>query len=223
MKKICLALFLVFPYAQVFSQNSISIDAGYLRSHTNVSEYLRTGRSSNLMDSVKIYPDVNSFQADFHADFDLGKRFYFSTGFHYARKGLAEVDHADTVATFFVHPIQHYVGLSFLVGYRYQFKHSRFGLLGATGPQVDFAVGKPNNGALYSGTYQQFFMPFSRFNEVDLSWTVEAGPTFRLGPGDAALKLCYKYGLSDVLEDAFIIGRSSSFGITLGYSIRLTK
>ena len=110
-----------------------------------------------------------------------------------------------------------------MVEYHYMFRNSKFGLLFGTGPQVDYAVGKPNNGALYSGTYSRFFMPFSRYNEVDLSWAVMAGGTFRLGPGDVAVKISYLYGLSDVLEDAFIIGRSSSFGITAGYAFRLGK
>ena len=66
-------------------------------------------------------------------------------------------------------------------------------------------------------------MPFSRFNEVDLSWMSEAGVSYKLGPGDVVVRLSYLYGMSDVLEDAFIVGRSMSAGITVGYSFKLSE
>ncbi len=223
MKKIILLASLGFMALRLFSQNSISADAGYLRSHTNVAEYVRNDRNSSLFDTVSLIPNSGSFQAALTVHFDLGKHFFLATGFHYERKGMSEVDVTDTVTTYYVNAYQHYAGLSMLIEYQYDFRKSKFGILMATGPQVDFAVGKPNTGVLYSGKYYWLFMPFSKFSEVDFSWTVEAGPTFKLGPGEVFAKVCYRYGLSDILQDAYVIGRSSSFGISAGYSFRLTK
>jgi hypothetical protein len=66
-------------------------------------------------------------------------------------------------------------------------------------------------------------MPFSKFNEVDLSWVGEAGCSYQLGPGDVIFRITYHYGLSDVLEDAFVVARSMSLGATIGYSFKLSK
>jgi hypothetical protein len=221
MKKISIFLFLVFLCIQLNAQNSVSIDAGYLRTHTSAAEYLRDGSPSTLLDYVTLKPDIGSFQTSVAVNIGLGKSFFLSTGFHYAQKGMQEVSVHDTATTYFVKAAQHYFGLSMMIEYHYIFRKSRFGLMAATGPQVDFAVGKPNNGSLYSGTFSKYFMPFSRFSETDVSWTVEAGATYKLGPGNVFAKLCYRYGLSDMLEDAFIIGRSASYGVSVGYSVNL--
>ena len=159
---------------------------------------------------------MGSFKAAINIDIDLGKKFFLSTGFHYCEKGLAKVSFiSKTGYIWYGDARQQYFGLSVFLGYHYQFPHSKFGLQLATGPQIDFTVGTPNDGALYSGPYYRFFQPFSRFNEVDLSIVAEAGVTYKLGPGDVIARLSYLYGMSDVLEDAFIIGRSMSAAITL--------
>jgi hypothetical protein len=159
-----------------------------------------------------------------NADFDLGRNFYLSTGFHYSNKGLSNVTFTDSTGWPWTTPArQNYVGLSMLVGYHFHLNQSRFGLQLATGPQADFAVGTPNGGALFSGPYYRFFMPFSRFNEVDLSWVAEAGCSYRLGPGDFLVRATYMYGLSDVMEDPFVVGRTMSVGLSVGYSFRLKK
>ncbi|MEI7662288.1 MAG: outer membrane beta-barrel protein [Bacteroidota bacterium] len=222
MKKICFLVFLGVYSFHLHAQNSIGIDAGYIRTHTSVAEYIRTGRSTSLLDSVALSPDLGSFQAAFRVSIDLGKRFFFSPGFHYARKGLKKVSFNDSI-NYYVDAIQHYAGFSLMTGYQFDFKKSRFGIFLETGPLIDFAVGKPNNGSLFSGSQNRIFMPFTRYNEVDFSWTIEAGPTYKIGPGKAMVRLTYRYGLSDVLEDTFIIGRSSSFGISAGYSMNLGK
>jgi hypothetical protein len=167
---------------------------------------------------------VGSVTAAVNVDIDLGNSFYLSTGFYYSNKGLANVTFTDSTGwPWTTAARQHYVGLSMLVGYKVHFKESRFGLQFATGPRVDFAVGTPNPGTLFSGPYYRFFMPFCRFNEVDLSWVAEAGVSYKLGPGDVIARLSYLYGLSDVLEDAFVVGRSMSLGLTVGYSFKLSE
>ena len=222
MKKTILILVICWISGQLLAQNSIGIEAGFLGTHTSVAEYLRTGRKDYLLDSVMLSPYIGSFQAAITTQIDLGKRFFLETGFHYSRKGMSEVAFTHKSTKYYVNPGQRYIGLSVMIEYLYRFKKSKFGIIGGTGIQVDFAVGKPNNGALYSGSYNYFFMPFCRFNELDLSWAVKAGVAYKLGPGDVIVKLSYLYGLSDVLEDAFIIGRSMSAGITVGYSFKLS-
>ena len=223
MKKIFLLLSLYWLSVQLLAQNTISIQAGFLGTHTSVAEYTRAGRYDNLLDSVRLKQNIGSFQALITTDLDMGKNFIFSTGFHFAQKGIAEVSHTDSTTTYITRAYQNYVGLSAMIGYHIHFKKSKFGLQLQTGPQVDFAVGTPNNGALFSGCGYKFFNAFCRFNEVDLSWVAAAGVTYRLGPGDMVVRVAYLYGLSDVLEDAYIIGRSMSVGITMGYSIKLSK
>ncbi|MEI7498885.1 MAG: outer membrane beta-barrel protein [Bacteroidota bacterium] len=224
MKRTILLLFISFFFSILQAQNSIGIQVGFLGTHTAVAEYARIQRNDYLLDSVTLNPNVGSFQAAVTTDIGLGMNFFLSTGFHYSNKGLAKVTFIDSAGWIWTTPArQHYVGLSLLLGYHFHFKQSKFGLLIATGPQADFAVGTPNGGALFSGPYYRFFMPFSRFNEVDLSWATEAGLSYNMGPGDIILKLSYLFGLSDVLEDAFIVGRSMSYGISVGYAIRLSS
>ncbi len=222
MKKTILLIFLGLFLIQLQAQNFIGIEVGFLGTHTNVAEYERIGRKDYLLDSVSIRTNVGSIQVAINADIDLGKNLFLSTGFHYSYKGLANVSYTDTSGWIWSSSArQNYVGLSILMGYHFHFKKSKLGLQVATGLQADFAVGTPNAAALFSGPYYRFFMPFSRFNEVDLSWRTDAALTHTLGPGDVMVKLSYLYGLSDVLEDAFIVGRSMSLGLSVGYALRL--
>ncbi|MCX6279481.1 MAG: outer membrane beta-barrel protein [Bacteroidetes bacterium] len=222
MKTTFLIIILGWLACQSPAQNSISIEAGFLGTYTSIAEYPSIGRTDFLLDSMKLFQNVGSFHAALSANIELGKKFFLSTGFHYSRKGLKEVDYTDTDGyIWYTSAQQHYLGLSVLVGYKFRLKNSRFGFQFATGTQADFAIGTPNGGALFSGSYHRFFMPFSRFNEVDLSWVAEGGCSYKLGPGDVIVKLTYHYGLSDVLEDPFVIGRSMSYGISAGYSFNL--
>ncbi|MCX6307050.1 MAG: outer membrane beta-barrel protein [Bacteroidetes bacterium] len=224
MKKTILILLISWISFQMNAQNSIGIQVGILGTHTSVAEYERIERFDNLLDSVDLSPDVASVQAAINVDIDLGKNFFLSTGFHYSKKGLANVVFTDSTGWPWQTPArQHYMGMSMLIGYHFHFRHSKFGLQVAAGPQADFAIGTPNGGALFSGPYYRFFMPFCRFNEVDLGVRAEVGASYKLGPGDVVVKLSYLYGMSDVLEDAFIVARSMSYGISLGYSLRLSK
>lgn len=224
MKKTILILFISWISVQLHAQNSIGVQVGFLGTHTSVAEYERIERRDFLLDSVTISPDVGSVLASINADIDLGKNLFLSTGFHYSNKGLAEVTFVDPTGwPWTTAARQQYVGLSMLIGYHFHFNQNKFGLQLATGPKADFAVGDPNGGALFSGPYYRFFMPFSRFNEVDLSWMTEAGVNYKLGPGDVVVRLSYLYGMSDVLEDAFIVARSMSLGLTVGYSFKLTE
>ncbi|MCK9422898.1 MAG: PorT family protein [Bacteroidales bacterium] len=222
MKKVILIGLLGFFNLLLQAQNSISIQVGYLGTHTSVAEYSRVGRTDYLLDSMSLERNVGSLMVALIADIELGNHFFFSPGFRYSDKGLSRVTFIDsTEYPWTTAARQHYIGLSTLLGYHLPFKSSKFGLQVATGIQADFAVGQPNGGALFSGPYSRFFMPFSRFNEVDLSWITEFAGSYRLGPGDVVLRISYLYGLSDVIEDPFVIGRSMSLGVSVGYSFKL--
>ena len=223
-KKVPFFIILVLLATQVAGQNAISFTAGYLGTHTSVAEYERINRVDQLLDSMKLYPNVGSFQATLATDIGLGKNLFLTAGFHYSYKGLKEVDFFDSTGyPWHTAARQHYVGISLLIGYKYHFRDSKWGIQLSTGPQVDFGVGMPNAGTLFSGPYYRFFMPFCRFNEVDLSWSAELGCYYKLGPGDIVLRAKYLYGLSDVLEDPFVIGRTMSVGVSMGYSFPLGK
>lgn len=208
--------------SQASAQNGIGLQAGFLGTFTSVAEYPRIGRLDHLLDSMNIYSNVGSLQVAIQTEISLGKGIYLSPGFHYCQKGFAEVDFTDSTGyIWYTSARQHYGGLSVLIGYRFAIRNSQFGIQIATGPQIDFAIGAPNEGSLFSGPYSRFFMPFSRFNEVDVTWRAEFGVFYKLGPGAVGIKLNYQYGLSDVLEDPFVVARSQSAGFTAGYTLYL--
>lgn len=216
-------LLLAAPFA-VMAQNSLSAHFGFLGTHTSVAEYERINRQDMLLDSMSLKTNVGSFQASIEADIDLGKNFYLATGLNYCKKGLAQVNFTDSTGWTWSIPDgarQNYAGISLLIGYQHKFRDSRLGYKAATGFKCDFAVGTPNGGVLFSGPYYRFFLPFSEFSEVDLGWMTEAALTYKWGPGDVVLKLSYTYGLSDVMKDPWVVGRTMSGGLSLGYSIAL--
>lgn len=222
MKKTIIALYFTCLFATGIGQNSIGLQVGFLGTHTSIAEYERINRHDYLLDSMSLKTNVGSVMAAVNVDIDLGRNFFLSTGFNYCNKGLANVTFTDSTGWPWTTPArQHYAGLSMLVGYHFHFRDSKLGLQIATGPKIDFAVGTPNGGVLFSGPYYRFFMPFSRFSEVDLGWMAEAGLRYSLGPGDMVFRLSYVYGLSDALEDAWVVGRSMSLGITVGYAFKL--
>jgi len=224
MKKAIFLLVFSWISVQLHAQNAIGIQAGFLGTHTSVAEYERLGRYDNLLDSVTISTNVGSVQAMVNFDVAIGRNLFLSPGFQYCSKGLADVTFIDSTGYYWIAPArQNYMGMSLLAGYNFRFKESKIGLRLATGLRADFAIGTPNPGTLFSGNYSRFLMPFSRFNETDLTWISEVGVSYQLGPGDIIARLNYLYGLSDVLEDAFVVGRSMSLGISVGYSFRLPK
>jgi len=222
MKKIILSVTFILILFHLKGQNSIGIQIGFLGTQTRIAEYLRPDQQDYLLDFVTLNRYVGSVHAAINADVDIGKDFSLSTVFHYEQKGLSKVSYTDSNQVVYeVKALQHYLGLSLMIQYRLHFRESKFGMLFGTGPKFDFAIGTPNDGALYSGKYRNYLMPFSRFNDVDVSWGAEVGGTYSFGPGNFILMISYLYGLSDVLEDAFIVGRSQSLCLSLGYSFTL--
>jgi hypothetical protein len=213
-------LFMVIAGAAA-AQTRLGIHVGYTGTYTRIAEYERIERRDFLLDSVYLKKSSGFLQAMVTLEVDMGKGFYYQPGWHYSRKGLTEVRFRDSTGYDWVTTAyQHYVGLSQMLGYRIRLHDQRMELALATGLQADFAVGTPNGGALFSGPYYRFFMPFCRFNEVELGWCSEGSFSCKAGPGMAAFRLRYIYGLSDVLEDAFVIGRSMTLGLSLGYIVK---
>lgn len=218
-----LFLFLILTASVNLSgQTTVALHAGYLGTITRVAEYERIDRQDHLLDSMTLDKQTGSFQAGLQAEIDLGRNFFLSPGFHYSKKGLARVVFTDSTGwPWQTAARQHYAGISLLFGYRYAFPGSRFGCQLATGLRTDYAVGTPNAGALFSGPYYRFFMPFCRFDETELLWMTEGGLTYKLGPGSVLMRITFLYGLSDALEDNYVIGRTLSGGVSLGYAIKL--
>jgi hypothetical protein len=173
---------------------------------------------------MTITPWVNSLHLELFIEQELSRHILLTTGIHYSNKGLQNVTFTDSTGyPWSTAARQHYLGISVLAGYKVVFKNSVSGLVFATGPHIDFTVGDPNGGALFAGPYSRFFGPVCRFNELDVAWAIEAGYRLRLGPGNLTVDLRYLFGLSDVLEDPFFIGRTMSFGFGAGYILPLGK
>lgn len=223
MKILFVILSFVTCCSSLRGQNSVGLQAGYQYTYTKIAEYLRPGQNFYFINYVTLNQARNSIHAAITIDIDLGKRFFLSTGFHYAEKGLTSITYTDTLnVTLIYRANKPYLGVSTLLKYRYVFGESKFGVFLSSGPKIDFAIGYLNIGeqSIYRGS--DFIVPFARFNQVDFTWATELGVTYSLGPGDLMFKISYMYGLSDVLKDDYTVGKTGSFGIDVGYSFRLS-
>ena len=224
MKKLLLVLIISCALGSLQAQNSFSLAAGYIFTHTSVAEYQRPDYNYYLLDYVSINPNRNSFHASLVADLDIGSRFYLSTGLHYQEMGMTNISFTDTINDFYSYKAnQHYIGWSLLVKYHYQFRESKFGIFAAVGPKVDFAVGYLNIAEQAPFRARDSMTPFARFNTIDFSIAVEAGGTCHLGPGTLFAKINYFQGLSDVLRDDYIVGKTISIGLDVGYTLPLNQ
>lgn len=223
MKKLLLVIIMTYSFGALQGQNSFSLSAGYLFTHTSIAEYKRPGNNYYFLDYVSVDPNMSSFHASFSADIDLGNRFFFSTGMHYQEMGMANINFVDTLNDFYSYPAnQHYIGWSLLLKYNYQFRDSRFGVFAGVGPKVDFAVGYLNIAEQAPYRAMNSMTPFARFNTIDFSIAVEAGATYKLGPGNLLAKINYYQGLSDVLRDDYVVGKTICIGLDVGYSVNLS-
>ena len=224
MKKLLFVLIMVFSLGSLQGQNSFSLAAGYLFTHTSVAEYKRPDYNYYLLDYVTLKPNRSSVHVSLTADLDIGNRFYLSTGLHYQQMGISNITFVDTLNDYFSYKAnQHYIGWSLLVKYHYQFRESKFGIFAGIGPKVDFAVGYLNIAEQAPYRARDSMTPFARFNVVDFSIAVEAGATYQLGPGSLLAKINYFQGLSDVLRDPYVVGKTISVGVDVGYTLPLEQ
>jgi len=223
MKKLLFLTAIMLSLGSLQGQNSLSLSAGYLFSHTGVAEYKRPDYNYYLLDVVSIDPNTSSFHASFMVDLDLGNRFFLSTGMDYQKMGISNVSFTDTINDFYSYPAnQHYLGWALLLKYKYLFRNTRIGVYVGAGPKVDFAVGYLNIAEQAPLRAANTLTPFARFNTVDFSIAVEAGITCSIGPGSLFAQLNYFQGLSDVLRDNYVVGKTLSLGFDVGYTIPLT-
>ena len=201
-----------------FSQNQLRIRGGILSTHTSVSEYSR-GLNYFYFDSVLLDANTYSPQFSVDIDLDLGKRFFLTTGLGYSKKGLPSIHYIN--GDYWYDASQQYLGMNFQIKYHHKFADKRFGIFGAVGFKVDFAVGGPNNAEITNEDGAAYFHAFGTFNQVDLSLPSQVGLSYKLGPGDIVLDINFQNGLSDVFSDRFVAGRTFSVGACLGYSFYL--
>ncbi|MFH1295984.1 MAG: outer membrane beta-barrel protein [Bacteroidota bacterium] len=224
MKKLLSVIVVICSLGTLQGQNSLSLAAGYLFTHTSVAEYKRPDYNYYLLNYVSLDPDRSSFHASLTADLDLGNRFYLSTGVHYQQMGITNISFSDTLNDYYSYKAnQHYLGWSLLLKYHYHFRESKCGIFAGVGPKVDFAVGYLNIAEQAPFRARDSMTPFARFNTVDFSIAIEAGTTYRLGPGTLFAKVNYFQGLSDVLRDDYVVGKTISVGVDVGYTLPLEQ
>ncbi len=224
MKKLLFVVIMVCSLGTLQGQNSLSLAAGYLYIHTSVAEYQRPDYNYYLLDYVSLDPNRSSFHASLNADLDLGNHFFLSTGLHYQEMGISNISFVDTLNDFYSYKAnQHYLGWSLLFKYHHSFRNSKFGIFAGVGPKVDFAIGYLNIAEQAPFRARDSMTPFARFNTVDFSIAVEAGTTYRLGPGSLFAKVNYFQGLSDVLRDDYVVGKTISIGLDVGYTLPLEQ
>lgn len=213
-------LFIVFFIITLSShgQQQIRIKGGVLSTNTSISEYSR-GLSYFYYDSVTLDTRRTTPQLNVEIDIKLSKDFYLTTGLGYSRKGLASIyyDNGD----YWYAAKQEYMGMIFQLKYHRKFKNEKFGVFGAAGFKVDHAVGGPNGAQIATDGASDYFHAFGTFNQVDFSLHTLVGLSYKIGPGDIVFDFNFQNGLSDVMKDPFVVGRTFSMGAALGYSFYL--
>lgn len=212
-------LILCFVFFQgLKAQNQIRLRGGITSTNTTVSEYDRGGGvfyyDSVALDTKVVYPAIN-----LDVDIDLGKNFFLSTGLSYMRKGIEEI-HYD-YGSYWYEARQEYMGINILLKYHYRFNESKFGLFAAGGMRADFTVGGPNSAEIANGYGSKYFQAFGTFQAVEFVLPTMIGASYKLGPGEVSLDINFLKGLTDIIPDQYIVGRTFSMGICLGYSVYL--
>lgn len=196
-------------------QNQLRMRAGVLSTNTAVSEYSR-GLGYFYYDSVNIDSRATAATLNMDIDLDMGKRFFFSTGLSYSKKGLPLIYYPQGEYGYTAN--QEYMGMNFQLKYHYKFSDETFGLFAASGFRSDFAVGGPPSAEIANDTKSAYFQSFGTFKSAEFSFNTIFGISYRLGPGDITLDATILYGLSDTMTDRFAVGRTFSIGTSLGYS-----
>ena len=221
MRKILFLILFCGLIINLYSQNKISLKAGFLSTYTSIAEY-REPRQGFLLDSVDLDKQVFGPLVSFDIDIELGKNFYMVSGFGYDRKGLKEIEHTDAFGVSRSKSArQNYLGLHIQLKYHYHFKNNKFGFFAASGPKVDFAIGGSNYAEYSLVPGNEYFHEFGSFNVVEFLWYTNIGVSYRLGPGELFFDINMLNGLSDALRNRFIIAKTISGGAAIGYSIYL--
>jgi hypothetical protein len=169
---------------------------------------------SVTLDTRVVFPSVNV-----DVDIDLGKRWYLTTGLSYMRKGIESVYYNG--GGYAYEARQEYMGMNILLKYHYKFNNDKIGLYAAGGLRADFTVGGPNNAEITYGGGENYFHAFGTFGTTEFLLPTLVGVSYKLGPGDITFDVNFLKGLSDIIPDRFIVGRTFSMGVSLGYSFYL--
>jgi hypothetical protein len=113
------------------------------------------------------------------------------------------------------------MGIHMQIKYHYRFSDSKAGLFLATGPKVDFAIGGSNYSEFSLAPGYDYYHTFGSFNVVEFLWYTNLGVSYRIGPGELIFDAHILNGLSDAIRNRYIIGKTTSFGASAGYSLYL--
>ncbi|HSG67226.1 MAG TPA: outer membrane beta-barrel protein [Bacteroidales bacterium] len=222
MKRNIFILSLILISTIMQAQNQIRVKIGALGTYTAVAEYIRPGNAGYLIDSIDLDQQVFGMLAAIEMDIDLGKNFFLVAGFGYNRKGLSNITYNDILTGTYTRAArQNYLGINLQLKYHYRFKQSGFGVFLSTGPKIDFAIGEPNYAEYSLSIGKEYFHAFGHYNFAEFIWYTNPGVTYSLGPGELYLDVNLLNGLSDIINDSYIIGKTTSFGISFGYSFNL--
>lgn len=220
MKQIILSIWAITVFAPVFGQNQFIIKAGVLHTNTSVSEYDR-GLGYYYYDSLSIDATLSTPHVALDVDIDLGKHCFLSTGLTYSKKGLPLIYAPQWEYGYTAY--QEYMGMNLRIKYHRKLRNEKFGWFVAAGFRSEFTVAGPTSAEIASGPRGNFFNAFGTFSPVEFVLTTAFGASYRLGPGDIIAEVQFLNGLSDVLSDRYAVGRTFSSGISLGYSIYISK
>jgi len=218
MKKIILLVLVLVSFKPVLSQNQIRLRGGFTSTNTSVSEYDR-GAGFYFYDSVSLDTKVLFPSISLDVDVDLGGKFFLTTGLSYMRKGIEGINY--TGDNFRYEARQEYMGINLLMKYHYRFEGSRFGLFASGGMRADFTVGGPNNAEIANGNGAEVLQAFGTFQPVEFVLPTVIGASYKLGPGEITFDVNFLKGLTDIIPDQYIVGRTFSMGACLGYSVDL--
>lgn len=218
MSRILIVLLFFIGAIPSFSQNQIRVKGGVTSSKTSISEYER-GIGYFYYDSVTLDTRVTYPAVNIEVDIDLNNNFYLTNGLSYMRKGVPQVFYNN--GGYWLEARQEYIGMNTMLKYHHKFADKGWGLYAAAGFRADFTVGGPNNAEIAFGEGSEFFQAFGTFSTVEFVLPTTIGASYHLGPGDIIVEVNFLKGLSDVIPDQYIVGRTFTYGASLGYSVYL--
>lgn len=221
MKRLTLIAIVLMLIINASAQNQIRLKAGFQGTYTAIAEYRQPGKGIYL-DTVELNKQVYGALAMLEIDMDLGKNFLMVTGFGYDRKGLADITYTDVFGrSQSKEARQNYMGIHLQIKYHYRFKDSKIGLFLASGPKVDFAIGGSNYAEYSLAPGYDYYHTFGSFNVVEFLWYTNLGISYKIGPGEIIFDAHMLNGLSDAIRNRYVVGKTTSFGASIGYSFYL--
>lgn len=224
MKKVLLITVLSFLTLVVVSQNNISLHFGYLSTSTSTAE-IQTRGGYFYSDSVSTEQINNSFYAGIDFDIDLGTNFYLSNGISYSRKGIGTITYTPVNApSVAYYSDDDYIGYTLMLKYRINLmsNHKLRLILGA-GLKSDFHLVPLDTKFLYSGEGAEFINAYKNTVPVELIGVGRLEIAYKLGIGDLSLNFLFQKGLTDIINNPYIVGKTDSFGVNLGYTFYLNN